>query len=71
MEATNQLNLALDDYRGRHKELRYDGFFIENTNFSGIISTNFGVQGMNRVKFWVKVGVRFRVSVRIWLRIRI
>ena len=23
MEATNQLNLALDDYRGRHKELRH------------------------------------------------
>ena len=23
MEATNQLNLALDDYRGRHTELRY------------------------------------------------
>ena len=22
MEATNQLNLALDDYRGRHSELR-------------------------------------------------
>ena len=23
MEATNQLNLALDDFRGRHKELRH------------------------------------------------
>jgi len=23
MEATNQLNLALDDFRGRYKELRH------------------------------------------------